>query len=87
MESITFILIGLYIMGRSIIDITIGLKPGVLGFASQLDPNKIVELTNNQRLNAGVGTVKINESLNRAASAKVNDMFTNNYWAHVSWRY
>ena len=79
-----FIFLGLYLMGRSIIDITIGLKPGVLGFASQLDPNKIVELTNNQRLNAGVGTVKINESLNRAASAKVNDMFTNNYWAHVS---
>ena len=47
-------------MGLSFIDITIGLKPGVLGYASQIDPKKIIELTNNQRLNANVGIVKEN---------------------------
>lgn len=79
-----FILMGLYLMGRSIIDIAIGLNPGVLGYASQIDVNKIIELTNSQRLNANVGIVKQNAQLTAAANAKLNDMFENNYWAHVS---
>lgn len=78
------ILVGLFIMGRSIVDITVGLLPGVLGYASQIDPMKVIELTNSQRLNAGLEIVKPNEDLNQAALAKAADMFTNNYWAHVS---
>ncbi|KKT98727.1 MAG: hypothetical protein UW99_C0020G0005 [Candidatus Collierbacteria bacterium GW2011_GWC2_45_15] len=78
------ILIGLFIMGRSIVDITIGLKPGVLGFASQIDPDKVIELTNAERLSAGVTILKENSELDQAALAKATDMFENNYWAHVS---
>ncbi|KKT40281.1 hypothetical protein A3K29_02720 [Candidatus Collierbacteria bacterium RIFOXYB2_FULL_46_14] len=78
------ILIGLFIMGRSIVDITIGLLPGVLGYASQIDPAKVIELTNNERLNAGLTIVKQNQELNQAALAKASDMFAHNYWAHVS---
>ncbi|HSV95052.1 MAG TPA: CAP domain-containing protein [Spirochaetia bacterium] len=78
------ILIGLFIMGRSIVDITIGLRPGVLGYASQIDPDKVIELTNKERLNAGVTIVKTNSELNQAALAKATDMFENNYWAHIS---
>jgi len=78
------ILIGLFIMGRSIVDITIGLKPGILGYASQIDPGKVVELTNKERLNSGVSIVKINAELNQAALAKATDMFEHNYWAHIS---
>lgn len=78
------ILIGLFIMGRSFIDMTIGVKPGVLGYASQISPTKIIELTNKERLNAGDTTLKENAELDAAALAKVTDMFQNNYWAHVS---
>ncbi len=78
------ILIGLFIMGRAIVDITIGLLPGVLGYASQIDPSKIIELTNAQRLNSGLGEVKLNSELSQAAAAKAADMFAENYWAHVS---
>lgn len=78
------ILIGLFIMGRSIVDITIGLKPGVLGFASQIDPDKVIELTNTERLSAGVTLLKESSELDQAALAKATDMFENNYWAHVS---
>ena len=78
------LLIGLFIMGRSIVDITIGLKPGVLGFASQIDPDKVIELTNAERLSAGVTILKENSELDQAALAKATDMFENNYWAHVS---
>ena len=79
-----FILLGLYLMGRSIIDITIGLRPGVLGYASQIDTKKIIELTNARRLSANSGMVKENPELTAAANAKVNDMFSKNYWSHVS---
>lgn len=78
------ILIGLFIMGRSIVDMTVSLKPGVLGYASQIDPDKVIELTNKERLNAGVTTLKINSELNQAALAKATDMFEHNYWAHIS---
>jgi len=78
------ILIGLFVMGRSIIDITVGVQPGVLGYASQIDPDKVIELTNKERLNAGVTILKTNADLNAAALAKATDMFEHNYWAHVS---
>lgn len=78
------ILIGLFVMGRSIVDITVGLKPGVLGYASQIDPDKVIELTNKERLNAGVTTLKVNDQLNQAALAKAVDMFEHDYWAHIS---
>lgn len=78
------VLIGLFIMGRSIVDIAVGLHPGVLGYASQIDVGKIVEYTNNNRQKAGSPKVTLNPQLNAAAQAKLDDMFTNNYWAHVS---
>lgn len=78
------ILIGLFIMGKSFIDMTIYLKPGVLGYASQIDPEKVIELTNIQRQNAGLDVVKENKELDAAALAKASDMFAKGYWAHVS---
>ncbi len=78
------VLVGLFIMGRSIVDITIGLRPGVLGYASQIDVNKLVEMTNGNREKAGAGKVTLNAQLSAAAAAKVEDMFKENYWAHVS---
>ncbi len=78
------VLVGLFIMGRSIVDITIGLRPGVLGYASQIDVSKLVEYTNSNRAKSGAGNVTLNPQLNAAAAAKVDDMFKENYWAHVS---
>lgn len=78
------VLIGLFIMGRAIVDITIGLNPGILGYASQINPDVVIELTNAERLNAGVSILKTNVELNQAALAKATDMFEHNYWAHVS---
>ncbi|OGD83327.1 hypothetical protein A2572_04650 [Candidatus Collierbacteria bacterium RIFOXYD1_FULL_40_9] len=78
------ILVGLFVMGRSIVDITIGLRPGILGYASQIDVGKIVEYTNQNRIKSGAEKVTLNAQLNAAAAAKVDDMFKENYWAHVS---
>jgi hypothetical protein len=78
------ILLGIFIMGRSFIDIFSGLKPGVLGFASQINPQKVIELTNKERELSGLSDLKFNQQLTDAATAKATDMFAHNYWAHVS---
>lgn len=78
------ILVGLFIMGRSFITMTSTVSPGVLGYASQIDPEKVIELTNNQRLSAGLEIVRENKELDSAALAKASDMFAKGYWAHVS---
>jgi len=44
----------------------------------------IVSFINTERANAGLGSVRINSTLNSAAYAKSKDMAVNNYFAHTS---
>jgi hypothetical protein len=60
------------------------LNPQVLGFAAQLSPQKILDLTNQKRLEAGLPPLALNENLTQAAQQKASDMFAYNYWAHYS---
>lgn len=78
------ILLGIFIMGNSLISIFAGIKPGVLGFASQISPQRVIDLTNKERSAIGLGELTLNKQLTEAATAKAIDMFANNYWAHVS---
>jgi len=45
---------------------------------------KVITLTNNIRSNQGLGLLEENSKLNQAAVKKVEDMFINQYFAHVS---
>jgi hypothetical protein len=58
--------------------------PGVLGYASDIYVTELLEYTNNRRAAADLPPLKLNNDLSRAAYAKAQDMFENNYWAHVS---
>ncbi len=58
--------------------------PGVLGYSSDITPEKIVTLTNKMRRQMGLPALRINKLLNEAARRKAADMFAFNYWAHVS---
>ena len=60
------------------------LNPQVLGFAAQLSPQKILDLTNQKRLEAGLAPLTLNDNLVEAAQQKAADMFAHNYWAHYS---
>ena len=60
------------------------LKPKVLGYTSQISPNKVIELTNLERTRAGFPILTENPQLSEAAREKAGDMFAFNYWAHVS---
>lgn len=57
---------------------------GVLGYADNISVGDLLKDTNAMRAENGVKSLKLNESLSRAAKAKAEDMFKNNYWAHTS---
>lgn len=56
----------------------------VLGYASNIKVEDVITSTNQKRLQNGVGEVKVDADLTAAAQAKAADMFSKNYWAHVS---
>ncbi len=60
------------------------MMPGVLGYASDISVKDLLTYTNIQRKENGLSELRLNESLTSAAHAKAEDMFKNQYWAHVS---
>lgn len=50
----------------------------------QISADEIVNLVNQDRVNAGLPELTINPTLNSAALAKAHDMLSNNYFDHVS---
>ena len=57
---------------------------GVLGYSANIPPEKVVELTNLERVNAGLNTLTINKSLEDAARQKGQHMLEYDYWSHVA---
>lgn len=58
--------------------------PAVLGDATSMSIQDLLNDTNIQREANGVAPLKMNSELTRAAQMKAKDMFAKNYWAHVS---
>ena len=56
----------------------------ILGFASQIDINEVVKLTNEKRAQQGLSPLEINQSLASAAKSKGDDMLAKDYWAHIA---
>lgn len=59
-------------------------RPGTLGISSSIDQKKLIELTNEERKKMGFQPVAENETLNKAAQLKAENMFSENYWAHFA---
>jgi len=78
------ILILLYLANQSLIGLLAGAHPGVLGYASNITPEKIIEFTNSERGKYGLPPLSLSQNLNQAALLKAGDMFAFNYWAHES---
>lgn len=78
------IFIALYLLNQSLIQSLSILKPGILGYSSEITAEKVISQTNNERQQLGLAPLKYNASLSQSAAAKAEDMFTNNYWAHSS---
>lgn len=78
------ILVVAFLVGQFFLNFYLLLQPSVLGFASNITPEKIVEITNQKRGEQGLPPLNIDTKLNDAAQRKAGDMFAFNYWAHTS---
>lgn len=56
----------------------------VLGYESDIQPERIVELSNKERVAGGVGELKLDPLLTKAALSKASDMMARDYWAHTA---
>lgn len=58
--------------------------PVVLGYVANITPEQVVELTNNERIKAGLTELHADPQLTEAALNKATYMFAKNYWAHTA---
>jgi uncharacterized protein YkwD len=56
----------------------------VLGESTSMSVKDLISLTNVERAKNGLSALKENAELDQAASAKAQNMFAENYWAHYS---
>jgi len=82
--SILSLLVALFLFSQFALNFYLLVSPSVLGFAANITPEKILEITNQKRAENGLPPLVLNDKLNEAAQRKAGDMFAFNYWAHVS---
>ena len=58
--------------------------PGVLGIATSITAQELIDLTNAKRQENGLPALQLNSVLSQAAQQKAADMIAKNYWAHSS---
>ncbi|MBP9817327.1 hypothetical protein KBC75_01035 [Candidatus Shapirobacteria bacterium] len=76
--------IAVYLLNQSFIKSLTIIRPGVLGYSSEITPQKVFDDTNIEREKQGLPALKYNPALSVSATKKAQDMFRNNYWAHTS---
>ena len=57
-------------------------RPDILGFATDINVEQLLNLTNLKRAESGLSSLNLDSQLSTAAQAKANDMFAKGYWAH-----
>jgi uncharacterized protein YkwD len=80
----TAILIAVYLLNQSLIKSFTMLRPGVLGYSSEITAQKVYDQTNARRAKEGLPPLHYNPILSESATAKAKNMFDENYWAHNS---
>lgn len=61
-----------------------GVRPQILGFATDITVEGIFSLANRERIKNNISPLNYSEELSYAAEEKAKDMFEKNYWAHIS---
>lgn len=74
----------LFVLGFWSIRFTEKYSPGTLGYASDINVSDLLRYTNETRSNFGKSQLTLNSTLNVAAQKKAEDMFRDNYWAHIA---
>src|SRR3972149_542290 len=60
------------------------INPNILGYATNINVERIIEIVNIKRKEVNIGPLIVSAELSEAATKKASDMFSQNYWAHVS---
>lgn len=58
--------------------------PDILGYATNIQVEQLLSETNARRQEAGLAPLSLNQQLSEAAAGKAQDMFSKDYWAHIS---
>jgi hypothetical protein len=82
--SILTLLVASFISGQFFLNYFNLLFPKILGYAANINPERVITLTNEERAKRGLLPLKNNSRLNEAARRKAGDMFALDYWAHNS---
>lgn len=82
--SALFLYITFFILFHLATSIVIRFYPGVLGITSAIRVEDLVRLTNEQRTRNGLPPLRFSPALAAAAARKGENMFAEDYWAHVS---
>lgn len=75
---------GIYLLNQLFLKTLTVIKPGVLGYSSEITTQQVYNLTNDERKAIHLPILHYNSLLEASASKKAQDMFANNYWAHTS---
>lgn len=78
------LLVAFYIFNQSLIKSFTIIKPGVLGYSSEITASKVFISTNLERQKLGLPPLHYSSVLSESAKNKAQDMFLGNYWAHNS---
>lgn len=76
--------IGIYLLNQLFLKTLAVVKPGVLGYSSEITSQQVYNLTNDERQANQLSILHYNSELESSAIKKAQDMFTNNYWSHTS---
>jgi hypothetical protein len=58
--------------------------PDILGYATDINIDRVLTLVNQERAKEHLQPLTVSKQLTDAAAAKGKDMFSYNYWAHIS---
>lgn len=83
-NSSLFVVVCLLLLGSFAVGFVKNNSGSVLGISADISSQELLNLTNQQRNAAGLPSLSLDGQLAQAAAGKAQDMFTNNYWAHVS---
>lgn len=78
------LIIGIYLLNQFFIKALAVVKPGVLGYSSEITVQKVYDQTNQERTQDNLPYLHFNPTLAKSAEAKARDMFAHNYWSHNS---
>lgn len=83
-SSALFLYITFFILFHLATSVVIKFYPGVLGITSVIQVEDLVKLTNEQRTRNGLPPLRFDPTLAAAAAHKGENMFAEDYWAHIS---